>query len=295
MSLTSKIVWIVLSLVPLWGSAAESVGLVTIVDGDGFVLRNTQKIQPKPGFKLLARDMLVTGPQSTLLRLELNKGGVFDLGPSSLSIVHPGLQSANGNSASLYLLKGWLKVSAATNLGDKASAVLSERMEVLDVPGSTVIAVQTKGCQVFAETGTVSVANRHHGKSASPAVVPAGAIYTNNQGEKIEIQSRVHSAFIQSVPKGLQETIPALANNLRGRAMPVVKALGDLSYQDANPWLAAEPIVRNLMVTLWTGQLPDDLRKGLVANIGFHPEWRSVLFPAKELIRNNSAPSSLPN
>ena len=77
--------------------------------------------------------------------------------------------------------------------------------------------------------------------------------------------------------------------------MPVVKALGDLSYQDANPWLAAEPIVRNLMVTLWTGQLPDDLRKGLVANIGFHPEWRSVLFPAKELIRNNSAPSSLPN
>jgi hypothetical protein len=76
---------------------------------------------------------------------------------------------------------------------------------------------------------------------------------------------------------------------------PAAKVIGELNYLDAGPWLAAEPAVRDLLVTLWKGSLPTDLRRGLAANIETHPEWNSVLFPEKTRLQSNPAPAKMGN
>lgn len=290
MSLTIKIILMASALVPLWCGAADALGVVTIVDGDGVLIRKTQKIQLKAGTRLFAQDLLQTDAKGTLVRVELNKGGVFDFGPGSLGIVRPGLTSGSGQAASLYFVKGWLKVSAAPGVGSASSAVLSEQLEVPQVPGSAVLSSQAGTFQVFAENAALSVSERRLGKSGAPTAVPAGAYFAGVQGEKALISPRVPGSFIQSVPKGFQESIPSLKATFMARPEPIAKSLGELSYADAEPWLAAEPMVRGLLLALWKNQLPSDLRQGLSDHIGSHPEWRSTLFPEKDIPRKPPVP-----
>lgn len=290
MSLAFKIFLLALSLLPLHSGATEPIGLLTIADGEGYLIRKTQKLPLKVGTKVFAQDLLQTDPKSTLVRVELNRGGIFDFGPSSLGILQPGLGSTPGKAASVYLLKGWLKVSAATKLAPAASVALAERLEVLEDAGSAVLWVAADGVSLFAESGALSLAERRGGKAASPTALGAGALYSAAQGDKGVSNSRVPASFTQSVPKGFQESIPALQAKVMARPEPVSKPLGELGYTEALPWLSAEPMVRNLLLALWKNQLPSDLRQGLLAHIGAHPEWRSTLLPDKNAVHKSPAP-----
>ena len=285
MALIKLLVLLLVSLLPWWCSAAEPVGVVTIADGDSYVVRKTQKLQLKPGFRVYAQDLLQTGPQSLATRIELTTGSIFDVGPASMGIVRPGLQGRTANKgASLYLLRGWFKVSAAPARAAGPSAVLTEPLEIGDVTGSAVLSVQADAVQVFAETGALSIMDKQLGKSAGPMALKAGGLYEARAGKKASISPRVPGAFIQSVPKSFQDSIPALAANFTSRPEPAAKSLGELSYQEAIPWLHAEPLIRNLLVTLWKNSLSNDLRQGLITHIDLHSEWRSVLFPDKDTL-----------
>jgi hypothetical protein len=295
MSVTRKILRYALACIPLWCGAAEPIGVVTIADGDALVFRKTQKIQLKVGSKLWAQDILQSDPKSTLVRAELNKGGIFDFGPGTVGMLHPSFNGNSGRVASVYLLKGWLKVSAAPSLGAASSTVLGERLEVSEAPGSAVMSAQADGFVVFAETGALSVLDRRLGKSALPTSVGAGAVFVADPGGKPALSAKVPGGFIQSVPKGFRETIPALLPKFKSTAGPADKIVGELSYADAGPWLAAEPAVRKQLVTLWSGQLPADLRQGLERHIAAHPEWRATLFPVNDPVRKAPAPGLGPS
>lgn len=283
MALIKPLVLLLMSLLPWCCGAAEPVGVVTIADGDSYVVRKTQKLQLKPGFRVYAQDLLQTGPQSVATRIELTTGGIFDVGPACLGIIRPGLQGGTANKgASLYLIMGWFKVSAAPTRVAGSSVVLTEALEIVDVPGSAVLSVQADAVQVFAETGALSIIDKQLGKSAGPMALNVGGFYEARAGKKASISGRVPGAFIQSVPKSFQDSIPALAANFTSRPEPATKSLGELSYQDAKPWLHAEPRIRNLLVTLWKNSLPNELRQGLITHIDAHSEWRGVLFLDKD-------------
>jgi hypothetical protein len=270
-----------IALLPVWCGAAEPIGVVTIADGDAVVFRKAQKFEVKVGSKLWAQDILQTNLKTRLVRAELSKGGIFDLGPGTSGIVHPGMGSSSGKNPSFYLLKGWLKVSAAPRQVNAGAAVIAERFELTEVSGSAVVAAQTDSFQIFAESGALSVWDRKQGKSAVATTLAAGALYAQAPGDKAAISARVPGSFTQGVPKGLRESLPPQLDKFKSGTGPTEKSLGDLTYADALPWLSTEPALRKLLVTLWSDPLPDDLHQGLESHIAAHPEWRATLFPEK--------------
>src|SRR4051794_39966292 len=72
---------------PLAGLAAHAASaapaaLVTIVEGDAVVLRDTQRFAAAEGVALRADDIVSTGSAARLLRVELEDGRTIDLGPA---------------------------------------------------------------------------------------------------------------------------------------------------------------------------------------------------------------------
>jgi hypothetical protein len=165
----------------------------------------------------------------------------------------------------------------------------------MGVQGSAVLSIQPDAFQAFAETGALTVVGKRLGISAPPVTLNSGNVYAWRAGDKAAVSARATAAFVQSVPKAFQDSIPALLATFNSRPEPAAKAIGELNYLDASPWLAAEPAVRELLVNVWKDPLPADLRRGLAANIASHAEWSRVLFPEKALYRKNQVSAAMGN
>ena len=92
--------------------AAEPLARITIVDGEPLMVREASRFHLAEGVHLARNDILETGAQDRLLRIEFSDGRILDLGPSTRLLLAPGLPSARGKAgASAYLLHGWVKTS----------------------------------------------------------------------------------------------------------------------------------------------------------------------------------------
>lgn len=264
--------------------AEEPIALATVVEGDATVLRQTTKLAVRPGMRLLALDMLETGPKTHIVRIEFSSGAIADLGPQTQVMLAPKLASgAKRRQATLYALSGWVKLSGTAGKDSAASQLLAGSLDVSGLTGAAVVSIQAKGSQVFAESGTVNVAERRAGQAAPPLALKSGTLYARTGTDKASVSAHPPSAFMQSVPKAFLDPIPARSELFKGRAEPPAKPLGDLSYAEATPWLAAEQPLRTLLVPHWKTKLNPDLRAGLARHIKAHPEWDRVLFPEKYL------------
>ncbi len=273
-------------------SAAESVGIATIVDGEATLVRRTVKFALKPGVRLDEQDLVETGSKTGIVRLELTSGVVADLGPGTRVILSPKLGSGSGGrQAALYAVNGWVKTGSEKYRGDGTAAlVLSASLDVSKATGSTVLNVQTHASQVFSESGTVVVTERRQGRSMPSVTLKPGSFISWNKGAKANVSPTPPASFMREVPKAFRDNIPAMASRFKAGAIPPAKALGDLGYPEALPWLGTERDVRALLVTIWKPYLNRDLRTGLASHIRSHPEWDPVLFPEKYLPAGTPAP-----
>ena len=58
------------------------------------------------------------------------------------------------------------------------------------------------------------------------------------------------------------------------------RRLGDMSYADAQPWIDAEPALRQVFAERWRRLAAEPkFRSGLVAGLKSHPEWTPILYP----------------
>lgn len=277
--------------------AEQPIGLATVVEGDVTLLRQTTKLAVKPGMRLMALDMLETGPKANILRIEFNSGAVADLGPATQVMLAPKLAGgAKRRQAALYALSGWVKLSGSPGKDAAANPLIAESLDLSGLTGSAVVSVQAKASQVFAESGTVTVTERRAGQSAPAVALKSGTLFARVGNDKASVAQHPPSAFMQSVPKAFLDPIPARTELFKGKAEPPVKSLGELTYVEATPWLSAELPLRNALVALWKGQLNPDLRAGLASHIKSHPEWDRVLFPEKYLPANpaSAAASTTP-
>ena len=273
--------------------ADEPIALVTVVEGDVTLLRQTTKLAVKPGMRLLALDMLETGPKTNIVRIEFSSGAIADLGPQTQVMLAPKLASgAKRRQATLYALSGWVKLSGTPGKDPAAHQLLAESLDVSGLSGAAVVSIQAKGSQVFAESGTVNVSERRAGQAAPLLALKSGTLYARTGTEKASVSAHPPSAFMQSVPKAFLDPIPARSELFKARAEPPAKVLGDLSYTEATPWLGAELPLRTLLVSHWKAKLSPDLRAGLASHIKSHPEWDRVLFPEKYLPANAASAAS---
>jgi hypothetical protein len=260
-------------------NAAEPMAMATVVDGNVVLVRQTTRLVLKPGVRLAEFDLIETAVDSVVARVEYPDGSAVDIGPDSRVMMSPILTSGGKYRASrLYVLNGWVKFIGVPASDITKSQVMAESFDLSGVSGSAVLSIQSTVNQVFAESGSVNVRYRS-GKSMQAATLKPGGFMSIFGSEKYRIDERPGAVFVAAVPRAFLDPIPLRFAVFKDRPDPPSKALGDLGYAQAAPWLGAELAVRRLLVDLWRAKLNADLRNGLATNIKKHPEWRSILFP----------------
>ena len=277
--------WLLVSM--LWlgagARAAEALAVLTIVEGEVILLRDGGKFTAGEGVKLAAADILETAPQARLARIEFADGVIADLGPGTRALLAPPLSGGKRKPTRLYLLQGWLKLSAPATMPATAPVTLTPAIEFSETSGHLVIANLPDGAMVFCEAGAAVLQGRLPALPASALRLKAGEFFTQAGAEKPETRPRPTPAFIQVVPRPFLDLLPARAAQFKARDI-APKRLGDMRYADAAAWLGAEPLLRSFFVTQWRALARrPDFRAGLAENMRAHPEWDRTVFPEKYL------------
>ncbi|MDP9901024.1 hypothetical protein [Variovorax ginsengisoli] len=258
--------------------AAPSSGLLTILDGSAFLLRETGKFALAEGVMLRPDDVIEVPAGARLARIELPDGLSLALGPGSRALISPRLPGERAG-ACLYLLNGWLKLSAPK--GVKATVAASP-LDVSTTGGTLILWVQPDGARVFAEAGESGV--RRGGAPASVQTLASGELLSLGNGvdAKAELSNRPTQTFVSALPRAFVDALPARAAKFQDHPLEP-KLLAPLAYADAQPWLDVDsPSLRRAYLARWRPLTKDaEFRRGLVADMKAHPEWEPVLFPPR--------------
>jgi len=245
--------------------------LVTMLDGDATLLRDGARFALAEGVRLQAGDLLATGHQTKLLRVEFPAGPAIALGPDSRAMVTPNL-GGDSNHAGVYLLTGWAKVAAPAG----APGALRSPVADTDTPAGTLILdVQGGSAEAFAETGPSRVQPRAPDAPAQP--LKSGEMVKVASGKAV-LSRGASPAFVQAMPRAFMDSLPSRIAAFATDVAP--RRLGEMSYADAQPWIDAEAPLRRVFAERWRRLAADpQFRSGLVEGLKSHPEWTPILYP----------------
>jgi hypothetical protein len=256
----------------LAAAAAPRAPLVTMLDGDATLLRDGARFALAEGVRLQAGDLLATGAQTRLLRVEYPNGLGIAFGPDSRAMLTPDL--GDDMRGGVYLLSGWAKLAAPAAV---SGAVRSRVADTDTTAGSLILDLQPDAAQIFAESGPSRVQPRAPGTPAQ--ALKSGEMLTlASGGTKPVLAKGAPPAFVQAMPRAFMDTLPSRLAHFSADVAP--HRLGDMSYADAQPWIDAEPPLRRVFAQRWRRLAADpQFRSGLVTGLKAHPEWTPILYP----------------
>lgn len=259
--------------------AAPAPALVTILEGEASVLRETLRFAAAEGLALRADDIVVTGSTARLVRIELDDGRTLDLGPGTQLMLLPRALARDGAPVG-YLLQGWAKLTLpAPGAGAPATATLATpRGDAARIAGTLIASLAADRMWLFAESGSVELQRRRDGRGLLQAlkdgdsyVLPAQGPGTLSRTPPPELRGQVPRAFI--------DTLPRRSARFAGRMVEPAKA-AEVAYAEIAPWVNGEAALRPAFVQRLTPRARDNgFRNALVAEMKLHPEWQPVLFP----------------
>ncbi|MCK9685630.1 hypothetical protein [Scleromatobacter humisilvae] len=255
----------------LAAAAAPRAPLVTMLDGDATLLRDGARFALAEGVRLQAGDLLATGPNTRLLRIEFAGGLGLAFGPGSRAMITPDL--GNDMRGGVYLLSGWVKLAAPAGV---SGAVRSRVADTDTTAGTLILSVQPDAAEAFAETGPSRVQPR--APDAPAQALKSGEMLTLPTGGKPVLAKGASPAFVQAMPRTFMDSLPSRLDKFSADVPP--RKLGDMSYADAQPWIDAEPPLRRVFAERWRrlAAVPQ-FRSGLVEGLKSHPEWTPILYP----------------
>jgi len=262
-------------LLPVSGGAAP-VGIVTIAEGDLAIVRDAQRFAAAEGLRVREDDILRTSHDTRLARVELADGSALDLGPDTELLLQPRAGGELGErAATLYLARGWLKVSTPASLEGIASPVVDLRL----LNGSAVLRVTDDGAFAFVESGRARIAAANGTREATPLAEGDSAVRRGRA--PLETSRRLAPELRQGLPRGFADALPRRA--ARFQARPVEPSGGvPVSHAEVATWIDGEPALRALAVQRFASRAGDrQFRAALLAGARSHPEWERVLFPEK--------------
>lgn len=268
-----------IGLLPAW-CAAASIGIVTIVDGDMAVLRDAQRFAAAEGLRVRSDDILRTGADTKLARVELTDGSTLDLGPDTELMLQPRVGGAFGErAATLYLARGWLKIGTAATPG--AAGLASAAIDLQQINGTAVLRAANGATMLFIEAGHAQAAEVQDGRAARSQSLSDGDTLVRRSNEAASLARRPPADLLQGMPRGFADSLPRRA--ARFQANPVEPgAAAPVNYAEVSRWLNGEAPLRAVSVPRFTPRLADrGFRASLVAELRTHPEWDRVLFPEK--------------
>jgi hypothetical protein len=265
----------VATFAPVMAVAFDGISVATIREGSVTMLRGASRLQVAEGVRLQADDVVETAPKA-FVRLEFAEGAVIDLGGATRILLNLPV-AEKGDRPSLYVLTGWVKLSAPSS-AIPAVAMSSPRFDLVDVRGAVVAMVGSAESSVFAEAGQATVIDRRRA-SAAPASLKSGDFALIKGDSDIARMERLPTSFLSSTPAQFRDTLPRRWSAFADRNVAPGSA-GTFSYKEVEPWLTTDRTIRRRFVRLWAAKASDPaFREGLVANLPEHPEWFPVLYP----------------
>ena len=261
-------------------AASPRAPLVTILDGEATLLRDGARLALAEGVRLQAGDLLATGGQTRLLRIEFPGDLSVSFGPETRAMLTPELGDG-GHHGGVYLLAGWVKLAAPAGMTGEIRSQVADT----DTAGATLIlALQPDGAQAFAESGPSNVQPRAGGP-AMLALKSGDMLALGPNGARPTLTKGANPAFVGAMPRTFMDSLPLRAAAFQGRDVAPRK-LGPMSYADAQPWIDAEAPLRRVFAKRWRGLAADpEFRRALVAGLKAHPEWTPILYPPEPASR----------
>ena len=262
-------------------------GMATIVDGSATLVRGAERFAIAEGLALKPEDIVETGPEA-FVRVELDDRGAIELGPSTRVLLLTRVSPARVPRLA-YLLQGWAKVTPGDAGAAAFRGVSAPGVDVAELAGTLVMRAADGGFAAFVERGEARVAEQRATGAPVQHPLRAGGFLERPAGAKAVRAERPSPAFLGALPPPFRDTLPELAGRFAGRTVSA-KPLAAMRYEEAEPWLVAEPALRREFVRRWRARASDPaFRASLVANLRAHPEWEPVLFPERFEAREGAA------
>ena len=266
---------------PVPGAAAEAPAVVTVVESQATLLRNTGRFVLAEGVRLQAGDVVEVGDKG-LVQIGFADATRVSLGPQSrfhVAVLAPAGSGAKAVLSDFYLLQGWSKLALGRSAGPLR--VTTPLFGLAAADAVAVLHVAPAEAGVFVERGELRLAEGFVKASAtSPLNVRAGQFYARRASEGGSVQARPTASFVANMPRPYQDNLPERALAKERDVAP--RRLGELAYADVEAWLKGPPELRRPMMQRLRARARDpEFRKALIANLAFHPEWDPILFPEK--------------
>jgi hypothetical protein len=267
-------VLVVFLLLPL-PVAAHEIGTVTLLDGSLRVIRGIAVFQGVEGMRLHSGD-IIESADGGFAQLELAGGLIVALGPSTRVYL-----KEKTNSAELFLLNGWMKAEAGSNVGESRYA--SPLLGAASRNGTLVLHATPAAAELFAESGTISVGEVTPGGAwGHSSTAKGGQFLTRRTGKNVAVASRPDSTFLESMPRSFRDTLPSRLPHFAGKRAGEPKRDHEVTYSEIQPWLALAPSWRKGFVERFQPRLKDaEFRKAVETHLNEHPEWEAALYPEK--------------
>ena len=269
--------------------AVEPAGIVTILEGDASALQGTARTGVVEGQLLAPTAIVETGARTGLLRIETGDGTAIDLGPDTrVMLSPPGFAARGRKTPPLYVLNGWVKLSAPA-VGAGIVGMVSPWFGMPSQKGVAVAFVSADGAAVFLESGQAQLVERRGGKSGATLALKNTEFYARAGADRGAVTARASPAMLERMPRAFRDTLPRRAAVFEGREVEP-RPLAAPSYAELQPWLAGEPALRRPFTRRFVVRAREsDFRRSLVTNMRSHPEWYPVLFPPEPEEKKNAA------
>lgn len=270
------------ALAMTWNAhAVDSSGTITILEGNALVYRGAGSVRGVEGL-MLARGDIVDMAASSFAQIEYSDQSIIQFGPATRAMMIGGTERQKPERW-LYLMEGWVKLSAAKQSPTTAPA-LELRSPLIDVPANAAVVVLRQSpsdVSLFVERGELRLAERQANGSTVAVPLKTGDFYARKQGWRGTVTHKATPGFVTEMPRDFRDSLPSRLDRFRDRQVQPMEAPG-FAYADVELWLKAEPAVRRPLVQRWRGKAREPaFRAALIANLSAHPEWDPVLFPEK--------------
>jgi len=265
---------------------AEAPPVVTLVEGPAALLRTAGKFALAEGVRVHVGDIIEV-PEKGLVQIAIGEGARLSLGPRSRFHVAAlaGATGRGGKGAAVsdfYLLQGWSKLA----LSPKAAPlrVTTPLFGFGSADAVVVVHVESAEASLFVERGALRLAEGFvRATPSSPVAVSAGQFYVRRADQRGVVQPRPAPAFVTGMPVAYRDNLPERLAGFKDREVSP-RRLGDLAYEDVEPWLKGPPELRRPLIQRMRVRAQDpEFRKAVIANMRFHPEWDPIVFPEKYL------------
>jgi hypothetical protein len=247
-------------------------GLVSFADGGTFsIVRRDTLMAGSKGVALLAGDIVETGPNAFLVIQEPG-GDLLGIGPSTRVYF-----VEREEVATLFVLKGWVKVDAKSG----PLRLAGTRLGIQGHQAVMLLHADERSDEAFDEQGSTTLLPA--GDAARPVGKEIGPNRFFLRGEQLEVisQASPSAEFVANIPAPFRDPLPAYAK-LPELVQP--RVLRAVSYPDIKDWLTIPRQWRGGFVGRFQGRLKDPaFFAAMDAQQSLLPEWKHVLHPPLEL------------